>query len=74
MSLSKNDWIVWLKGLIGAGISGGTAAISTMVVAPETFNLQAGIHKLWIVAVASFVISIAKYLQSKPFPEDLPEQ
>ena len=44
--LSLNDWTVWLKGLIHAGISGGTVAISTAVIAPETFNFGEGLHKL----------------------------
>lgn len=71
--LSLNDWKVWLKGLIHAGVSGGTAAISTSLVAPETFNLRDGLGKLLTVAGASAIISIAKYLSTKPLPEDLPE-
>ena len=60
----------WLKGLIGAGISGATAAISTSLVAPETFNFGSGLHKLLTVCFASFVISIAKYLSTKPIPDE----
>ena len=72
--LDVKDWSVWLKGLIGAGISGGTAAISTSLVAPETFNFGNGLKKLITVTVVSAVVSMAKYLSSKPMPEDLPEQ
>lgn len=59
---------VWLNGLIGAGISGGTAAISTSVIAPETFNFGSGLYKLMGVAVVSAIISIAKYLSTNPLP------
>lgn len=71
--LSLKDWTVWLKGAIHAGISGGTTAISTTLVAPDTFNLRDGLSKLLTVAGASAIISIAKYLSTKPLPEDLPE-
>ena len=71
--LSLNDWKAWLKGLIHAGISGGTVAISTSLVSPETFNLRDGLGKLLTVVGASVVISIAKYLSTKPLPEDLPD-
>lgn len=81
MTLSKNDWTVWIKGLIGAGISGASTAVSTGVgaslIAPETFNLQNGAGELFkmiaVTAGVSFVVSISKYLKEKPLPEDLPE-
>lgn len=71
--LSLNDWKVWFKGLIHAGISGGTVAISTTLVSPETYNFHDGLGKLLTVAGASAIISIAKYLSTKPIPEDLPD-
>ena len=40
--LDMKDVSVWLKGLINAGISGGTVAISTIVISPQTFNFQNG--------------------------------
>lgn len=70
--LDIKDWSVWLKGLIGAGISGGTVVVSTIIVAPETFNFGEGLSKLLSVMAASAIVSIAKYLSSKPLPEDLP--
>ena len=72
--LDVKDLSVWLKGLIGAGISGGTAAISTSLVAPETFNFENGLKKLITVACVSAIVSIAKYLSAKPIPEDLPDK
>lgn len=71
--LSLNDWKVWLKGLIHAGISGGTVAISTAVIAPETFNFGEGLNKLLYAAGISSIVSIAKYLSTKPTPDDLPD-
>lgn len=73
MPLSLKDWSIWLKGLVHAGISGGTVAISTMIIAPETFNIHDGLGKLFMAAGASAIVSIAKYLSTKPLPEDLPD-
>jgi len=81
MTLSKKDWTVWLRGLIGAGISGASAAISTgigsIMIAPDRFNLNAEIGNLFkliiTTATVSFFVSITKYLKEKPIPEDLPE-
>lgn len=70
--LSLNDWKSWLKGILHAGISGGTVAISTAVIAPETFNFREGLHKLLYAAGISSIVSIAKYLSTKPIPDDLP--
>lgn len=71
--LSLNDWKVWLKGLLHAGISGGTVAISTTLVAHDTFNFGEGLGKLLSVVGASALVSIGKYLSTKPMPEDLPD-
>lgn len=70
--LDIKDWSIWLKGLIGAGISGGATAISTLVIAPETFNFGEGLRKLIFVICVSSIVSIGKYLSSKPLPENLP--
>ncbi len=67
--MSKNTHR-WLKGLISAGVSGVTTVISTMVVAPEQFNLSTGLKNVIIVSIASGVVSIAKYLQITPLPPD----
>lgn len=81
MTLSRKDWSVWLKGLIGAGVSGVSTAISTGVgatlIAPDKFNLNIGLGDLCKMIVTttmvSFVVSITKYLKDKPMPEDLAE-
>ena len=69
--LDMKDVSVWLKGLFNAGISGGTTAISTMVIAPETFNFGDGLGKLMSAAGVSAIVSIAKYLSTNPSPKDL---
>ena len=69
MKTTGSDWKIWLKGLIGAGISGGSTAVSTTIVAPDTFNFSGGLHKLLMVVLVSFIVSIAKYLSGKPFPD-----
>lgn len=79
MSIGLEDVLVWLKGLIGAGISGTAVAISSgisaSVIAPDTFNLENGLYNLLkmiaITAIVSFVASVAKYLAQKPLPEDV---
>lgn len=81
MTLSRNDWSRWIKGLIGAAISGTSAAISSGVsvslIAPDKFNLGAElgnmIKMLLATAGVAFVVSVSKYLKEHPMPEDLPE-
>lgn len=63
------SWREWLKSLIHAAISGGTAAISTSIVAPETFNFGEGLNKLLTVAGISAIVSMSKFLSANPFPE-----
>lgn len=79
MAIDKYDWYAWLKGLIGAGISGTAAAISSGIsatmIAPDKFNMQDGLHSVLkliaITATVSFITSITKYLSQKPLPEDV---
>jgi len=53
--LDMKDVSARIKGLMNAGISGGTVAISTMVIAPETFNFQEGLSKLLYAALISSI-------------------
>lgn len=59
---------LWLKGLLSAAIGGAATAISTMIVAPETFNLQEGLSKLGSVAAVSAIVNVANYLKVSPLP------
>lgn len=65
----------WLRGLIGAGVSGGAAAVgsSTLVtgLAPQTFNFYD--KKIYILIGGMFILSgitsIAKFLAQHPIPD-----
>lgn len=81
MTLSRNDWSRWIKGLIGAAISGTSAAISSVVlvpaVAPDRFNFSSELENTLKVALGmavwAFIVSVSKYLKEHPMPDDLPE-
>lgn len=61
-------WLTWLKGLISAVIGGAANSVTTMIVAPDDFNLQNGIGKLGTVAGVSALVSAAMYLKASPLP------
>ncbi len=63
-----NNYMTWLKGLLSAGIGGAATAVSTMIVAPETFNLNEGLSKLISVASVSAIVAVANYLKASPLP------
>lgn len=65
-----NSWRNWVHGLIGAFIGGGANAVSVMVIAPETFNIHAGLEKLGGAFLLSGIISAALYLKQSPLPQD----
>lgn len=64
------NWEVWLKGLISAYISGSATAISTMIVAPDKFNLQNGLSRLITVSMVSGILSAANFLKQSPLPNN----
>ena len=69
--------VLWLKGLVAAGISGGAGGILTGFAAvgidPQHFNLQAGLGSTMRIAIAAAainsIIGVAAYLQKSPLPE-----
>jgi hypothetical protein len=63
------DWQTWLKGLCSAVISGAANAVTGVVVAPETFNFQEGLHKLGALVGVGAVIGLAGYLKQSPLPQ-----
>jgi hypothetical protein len=66
------DWMTWLKGIITALITGFMTALTTLVVAPETFNATPeGVKKTLIVAGVSAALSVANYLKQSPLPPPL---
>jgi hypothetical protein len=74
------DWKGWALGIMGALISGGAGAIAsgtaiTIVDAqdPDHFVMQGNhmIEAMAITFVISAVVSLAKYLQSHPVPDQV---
>lgn len=65
---------LWLKGLIAAFIGGAANAVTNIIVAPETFNLQSGFPKLSQAALASGIFAICFYLKKSPVPDDATTQ
>jgi hypothetical protein len=63
------NWENWLKGLMAAVIGGAANAVTTVIVAPETFNFQGGLGKLGAVSGASALVSAAMYLKQSPIPK-----
>jgi hypothetical protein len=59
---------VWLHGLISALVGGAATSISTIVVAPEQFNLEGGLLNVGKVALVSGIVSAAMYLKQSPLP------
>lgn len=76
------DWRGWVFGiwsaLMTAGAGAASAAIGTMVVDPNDFNLHGGLSKLLEVMAVSFVIpgvqSMLKFLSTHPLPDPSPQQ
>lgn len=64
------NWILWLKGLISAVISGVATSVTMAIVDPATFNLQEGLNKLITLATVSGIISACNYLKKSPLPGD----
>lgn len=64
----------WLRGLVGAGISGGASAVTGGLVVsgldPNHYSFVAS--KFWILVgslfMANAVVSMAKFLQGQPLP------
>lgn len=77
----KLDWRPWLRNVITTVISGAAhgliAGMTTMGVAPDTFNLNQGLNKTLIVAgtcaLFSGMISLANLLSNpeKAIPQDI---
>jgi hypothetical protein len=65
------NWKVWLHGLISAVIGGAAAAVTTMIVAPDQFNLfdPTARQRLLAVILVSAILSAAAYLKQSPLPK-----
>lgn len=73
-NVQKLDWDGWLRGAIGALVSGGAGAVGSGVAA----NILDKGHDLNILALmgttflVSGIVSLAKFLQTTPVPTPIP--
>jgi len=58
----------WARGLVGAFIQSASVVISTMIVDPDTFNIETGLKKVLIVALVSGGLGAASFLHTRPLP------
>lgn len=74
------DWSGWVRGFIGALVSGGAGAVSSgfggIILDPQQFNVTQGgfghlMELMGITFAFSAVISLAKFLQVHPVPDQL---
>lgn len=61
---------VWARGLVSAAISGGAGAAGVIVVDPDHFNFNQGLHKLGLAFAWAAIIGVCMYLQKSPLPQD----
>lgn len=61
-------WRNWLKGMISAAIGAAANTVTVMIVAPETFNINEGLHKVFTVAAVSAFVAVCNYLKQSPLP------
>lgn len=75
-------WRPWVRGLLTTVISGVAhsiiGALSSIVIAPDTFNFDGGFHKLIQITVMtgtfSALVSLMTFLQKSPIPEEIDVQ
>ena len=64
----------WLRGLLGAGISGGAGAVTAGFVVSGVDSEHFGVYSwhfyqlIATVFCASFIVSVAKFLMTQPLP------
>lgn len=74
---AKLDWSAWIRGLVGAAVSGGAGAVGatfgTMALDGKDFNFTSGLtHTLQLMGICfliSGLVSLMKFLQSHPTPD-----
>jgi hypothetical protein len=69
--IQRMDWTDWLRGVIGAGISGGAGSIASGVGASMADPAHdVNVFKvMWITFAVSAAISLSKYLALHPVPD-----
>lgn len=62
-------WKAWAYSLISACIGAAATGVTSMVVAPESFNFShSGLIKLGEMCAANALLAAALYLQKSPLP------
>jgi hypothetical protein len=61
--------LYWLKGLVAAFIGGAANAVTATIVAPESFNFNEGLGKVFQLSLVSGLVSAALYLKKSPVPD-----
>ena len=61
-----NNLKKWLIGALNAALNGAATGVTTVVIAPETFNLQEGLGRLGTVVAVSAIFGLASYIQKSP--------
>ncbi len=65
--LKKENWRIWVKGLLSAVISGGATGIVAAMAAPQPY----GFENLFIVMLTAGIAGAAMYIKKSPMPEKL---
>lgn len=74
------DWRGWIRGVIGATVSGGASAVGagfgTIIIDPKDFNVfDGGASHLFLVMAVCFafssLISLMKFLSTHPIPDEI---
>lgn len=63
------NWSVWLQGIVAAAIGGAATGVTTMAIAPDSFNFDTGLSKLGTVCFVSAIVNVASYLKQSPIPK-----
>jgi hypothetical protein len=58
----------WIVGIFSTAISAAANTVVVMIVAPETFNVNEGLSKVFTVAGVSALVAVANYLRQSPLP------
>lgn len=69
----KLDWGGWIKGLVGAIISGGAASVGSGI-SVTMLDKAHDINTLEVMGVTFLIsgaVSLAKFLQQHPIPDDI---
>ena len=62
------NWKLWAMGILHAAISGGVNAVSSMIVAPDQFNLGDGLPRVLSMAGVGALLGVVLYLKQSPLP------